>query len=47
MTAFDDHETSCVYCSVGIDFDALCDCDEPLCVRCHQIQHVERGRWAA
>ena len=39
---FDDSEASCVMCSIGLDFAALCDCDDdPCCVRCHRIYHVE------
>lgn len=48
MSEYDDHETSCALCSVGLSFDALCDCDERLCVRCHRVAHVEvSGRRSA
>lgn len=47
MSEYDDHETSCALCSVGLSFDALCECSEPVCCRCHRIEHVEvAGRWA-
>lgn len=46
MTAFDDAETSCPMCSIGLDADALCDCDvDPMCCRCHRVYHVERRWW--
>ena len=42
---YDDCETSCPHCSVGLDFDRLCDCDtDPMCVRCHRLYHVENAR---
>ena len=53
MSTYDDHETSCPMCSLGLNPEALCDCDDgPLCVRCHRVYHVEhidpdRSRWAA
>lgn len=42
MTLYDDAETSCPVCTVGLDAAALCECpDEPMCVRCHRAYHVE------
>lgn len=44
MTPYDDHETSCPMCSVGLNPEALCHCDtDPMCVRCHRVYHVERS----
>lgn len=43
---YDDHELSCPTCSLGLDADALCDCDtDPKCIRCHRIYDVELRRW--
>lgn len=39
---YDDASLSCPYCSVGLEPEALCDCDDdPCCVRCHRVHHVE------
>jgi hypothetical protein len=42
MAAYDDESLSCPMCSIGLDAEALCDCDvDPMCVRCHRVNHVE------
>ena len=42
---YDDAPLSCPYCSVGLEYDATCDCDtDPSCVRCHRLHHVENVR---
>ena len=42
---YDDEPLSCPLCSVGLQPEALCDCDEPVCCRCHRIAHVEAPGW--
>ena len=42
MTAYDDLPYSCPFCTTGLNEDGFCDCDDdPCCVRCHRVQHVE------
>ena len=43
---YDDEPLSCPLCSVGLQPEALCDCDvDPCCVRCHRNYHVEAPMW--
>ena len=38
---YDDADISCPMCALGMDASRLCECDDdPMCWRCHQINHV-------
>lgn len=41
-------DAACPMCGATCGAIGLCDCDEPLCVRCHRAVHVEvAGRRSA
>lgn len=47
MTAYDDAETSCPYCSLGMDAADLCEHDDPMCGRCCVVNRHEDALYEA
>lgn len=40
---YDDSETSCPYCSLGMDAADLCEHDDPMCPRCCVVNKHEEA----